>query len=434
MIKVDAKKLQKVELQYEAIAKEILSKRSMTQNDKALSLLNDRRAVEHGKIDIQTEFFKELKQKTMSKFELEHRDAEALKGASKKEKGKDDIIKSAKKQGISSVENVEKTVDAKVKKATDDKDSPVTGQGDDSVEQEELKSEVLKAIYENALEEYYSLKLKVNNELIKHGQMNPSSKIYNDYLLYQNYLRKIDESYKVMNGRYIAIDDADIRKKETSYLRKDMQGEYKMQKDIGNVIDRIDKIQDEIEDLDEKIIELNEEFMSGAISSDKYAERLDGLEQELMTKNNELEILKPTQDEIEGWQAKSKEFEDAQTRIVGTQYDKKRVKSGLYTGDSKTRAIEKRTDAIDDQNVQEISNSEVETLESEKEVIDSTIEVVQRTGADNINDKFNADLQHDLKKVYTPEELAEKDISDLKDKSKELEKQINQEKHERRYR
>ena len=75
----------------------------------------------------------------------------------------------------------------------------------------ELRSEVIKAVYEETLKQYYrlvnDLQTGVNGQ-VKTGSILNGTKMDNKLLLYQNYLRKLDMWYRNLNhGMPIAYDE-----------------------------------------------------------------------------------------------------------------------------------------------------------------------------------------------------------------------------------
>lgn len=419
------------EINYQEIAKQILTDRTSKNSYRVAAILHDNYNQRFGKIETQNEFIESLKKSTYNKLQIQLMDAERLKQQDNKKQEKqikDKVIK----KGIGS-NDVEKTVEDQLNK-NDQNDNNIKDKKEVAKQHDEIKSETLKAVYEDALDKYYNLKLKVDSDLQKNGELNPDDKTYCEYIEYENYLRKIDVAYKNVNGKYIALDDKDIKKKEMTYLRKDMQAEYKTQEDVGNTIESIVLIQDQIEEINDKIISLADDYKHGRIEEEKYDKQVAELQTKLCEKNEKLENVKPLPEEIKKYEEKSKEYEDAKDKILGTSYNEFRQKNGLYKEDRQTQGMNeknentKQTDnEIMEEKTQETIDSQKESIEVQKEVLQN--QVKQKQGdlsnlnkvepPDKVIDTYVEILkerQNDAKQAKKLNELSE----DLQDQEKEL--------------
>ena len=426
MIKMNNQKLmQQYEIDYQQVAKEILDSRSKKNSDIAAEALKNRSNGLESKIKIntQSEFLQSLKGSTYNKLQMQILDAEKM-----QDKDKKDITKNVEKQGKSLGNQAGKSIDKTVEnslKAKNAKLGNIMDKKQIKQESESLKSDILKSIYEDSMERYYHMKLDVQKQLANKGKLVASDKVYGEYLEYQNYLRKIDLVYKKQNGRYIALDDPEIKKKEQTMLRYSMQGEYKTQEDVGNAITSYKAIQDSIEDINANIAKLAKDYDNDKISQPQYEKKLDEYQSHLISKEDELEKVRPSEKEIEEYNQKMEKQQDAEDRVLGGSYNKYVAKKGIRDINSKAIDIgrEKSENTYYDERI--------ESLESREKALNSQIKAEEDRdeSQDNIDESKNvrkkSDFDEMLKENVEPkEDVAEKDAENLK-KLKQESKQVS---------
>ncbi|MCX8074582.1 MAG: hypothetical protein N2749_03245 [Clostridia bacterium] len=415
------------ETTYNTAINEILDQIKVTASDKAILAGKDNLAGKFVKSDMQKAFFDNLKANTLDKSQLAVIDATRLEQEkilkyNSTNKFKQELTKNI---GIDS-----KKVDDKVKSNVD-KNNKENKKLANNSNIEDTYSIVLKALYEEMLDEYYNLKQEVDRELARDNELNPHNGIYRKYLLYQNFLRKVDSEYKNRNGRYVAIDDESIKEKEKKYLRLDLQGEYKLQKDLGNSINRITDIQNEIDQISELIVELSNDFQKGILKAGEYNTKLENLKEKLYRKNIELDRLEPTKEEIKNWQEAKKEQQDDENRVVGTYYRDQKEKQGLL--DSKILDGERKLESKSNNNIDNIYDNNIENLEAQKAIIEEEIENIAKQISDNKEKRKNSrgSALADLDNVYTDEEILEQDIHRLRKQLDNIDIQISEERQKK---
>lgn len=420
------KVIQNYEINYQEIAKKILEDRSSNNSYRATALLREagvaRNFDNKFKIQAQDEFIKSLKKATYTKLQLMIMDYERLND--KKAKDSTDIKKDVRQQlskGSSKSGNVESVVKSVEKK--DGSENELINKKDQKLQDGQLKSETLKAMYDLMLEKYYNLRLEVNRELNEHGKLNPRDRIYSEYLEYENYLRKIDVTYKKQNGRYIALDDDGIKQKEQKYLRKDMQAEYKTQDDVANSVMSIKKIQDEIQDINGQIVKQYQKLESGQITKQIYYMNIDTLQQQLMDKTDELGKTEPSQDELNKYFEKSTDYDNKKDRILGQTYNEFK-QNKVIDSDGKLYSIDLKSDVKESSSLDTSHDEAGQTVDTTNKAIES-VQKAQEVG-DAADDKKDIRRKGniDLPVVDTPEKQEEQ-LEELRKQSEKVEKEID---------
>lgn len=420
VVKTNNQKLmQKYEIAYQQIAKEILDQRNKENSDIATNALKNRSNGLENKIKINTqdEFIQALKSSTYGKLQMQILDAEKM-----QQQDKSNITKSLEKQGKSlgdyTGKNIDKTVENSVK-AKNVKLGNTMSNKQMQKETESLKSDILKSIYEDTMEKYYHIKIDVQKQLTREGRLVATDKVYTEYLEYQNYLRKIDLIYKKQNGCYIALDDPEIKKKEQTMLRFSMQGEYKTQEDVGNAITTYKNIQDSIEDINTNIAKLAKNYDNGQISQIAYEQKLNDYQNQLISKEDELEKVKPSEREIELYNHEAEKQQNAQDRVLGTSYNNYVAQKGIYNIQSKA------IDSGRKKSENTYYDERIESLESRKKALNSEIKAQVDNNSSKVSNtrdhnEFNKMLKED---VEPREQIAENDakkIEELKQESRKV--------------
>lgn len=254
----------------------------------------------------------------------------------------------------------------------------------------------LKHIYERMLEEYYIYKQKVLRHS-KKSDFEISDKSYNDYLLYEMYLNKIDNRFKSLTGKYISEEDSKIKETEDKYLRKDIQSEYKLQSEIGNTVASIEEIQEDIILIYDEMIKSNEEYELGKMSISEYDVRLKYLKSKLLDKNLELEELEPGRDELEVYLAKKEEYELVKDSKIGTSKESRSYR--IFDGKTKKEN-------------EKVLDEKENTMDS----IDKSTEELKYTERDleeNLREDNKSMFKEELGFVKSSTEVTKKDIEKL---------------------
>lgn len=425
MLKLDNQDLIKdYEIEYQEVAKQILAQRVTKNSDIATEILKSRSKGigDNLKVNTQAEFIQALKGYTFNKLQLQMLDAERLEN----EKQKETEAQKIEKKGITS-QNIDKQVDKALDKGKAKKnslESKIVNKKDLKKQRSEFKSEILKLIYDDSMERYYHLKLDVQKHLAQKGKLVASDRVYTEYLEYQNYLRKIDMAYKIQNGRYIALDDQNIQKKEKQKLEKTMQGEYKTQEDVANSIASYKKVQDDIENLNEDIVKCAKDYSAGRIGRDDYDQKLDSLQQKIVQKNQDLEKIKPTNKELEQYMVNSEQQENAQDRVLGTSYQNYMSKKQIDSRSNKTKSLDKS------QNV--YYKEKIESLESEKEAVDTQIKSEEKISQKQVGagSSFEKTLKDNVKPKDEIEQSDLQSLEKLKQRSALIDKDLAKAKQE----
>ncbi len=346
--------------EYENVMEELKGRgesSSKPSYEQASEVLLDRYARNSNKfkVDVQEEFFNSLKQNTYSKMEVMKKDIEEKK-RKQKQKTENEIKRKVASGNSKNLSDPEKMADDMLKKKE--------GLSDEDYNNE--REEILKMIYAAMIEEYYNLKLEVDKSLAKNNEVWTSNEeLENKYLLYQNYIKKIDSKYYSLTGKYISQDDKEVSKKESNFLRYEMRGEYKIEKNRGNSIAKYDKVQNRIEAINEEIIQLSNKYSNGSISANEYDSKIDNLQRELIKENIYLEHMEPTIEELFTMQQRKQEYDNVEQKKLGVYTDKKEKS---LMGDDKNIADKKQ-----EQNTEQMVDVQTEQVDSQKDVIDNFI-------------------------------------------------------------
>jgi len=225
---------------------------------------------------------------------------------------------------IKSGANVEKIVKDIEKEDEDSKINKEASKTDEKLSSREI---ALKYMYSEALEEYYKLKNDLTKKQIKENDISLDDKNYTKLLMYENYLRKCDMLFKNTNGQFISNQDEEIFKKENKYAYDDAISERKIINEHDERVTEIDRLNEQIKIVADKIIFLNEAQETGRAVD--YEEQLKLLENDYANLNGRLHALTPNIIELYRQEEKKEEQEKITTRVVGTLYEDKKNKSVL---------------------------------------------------------------------------------------------------------
>ena len=201
-----------------------------------------------------------------------------------------------------------------------------------------IRSEVLKAVYEEALREYYDLvsDLQVGfNGEVSRGSSDNGYKMNTKLIMYQNYLRRLDMWYgSVNNGAHIAYDERIanyINMQENKKITNDLIVNEKRQAKI----DAIDELNNKLDSIAKKMSEIS------SIDDDlgKNTEELRRLMKEYSELKYALANIKPSIGILYAEDKEAEKNEDFKRRLGILTY-KKRTDKKIF--DSKNKSKSKR--------------------------------------------------------------------------------------------
>lgn len=186
------------------------------------------------------------------------------------------------------------------------------------------REQLLKYMYESALDEYYTLKDKLYKYQVYDNDISLDDKNYIKLLRYENYLRKCDVMFKSTTGKYISNEDAQISEKENKYAYEASKSEKQIMKQHQNSLNEVDRLNDEIESKADEIIALNEQMQTGNVPD--YEQRVESLEKDYIALNMKMSLLTPNILELKRQEDEKEIQDETTTRIVGTVYEAKKDK------------------------------------------------------------------------------------------------------------
>jgi len=269
------------------------------------------------------------------------------------------------RQQIKSGADVDKIVDD-----VDEEKDEDTSKDNDTLT---TREETLKYMYSVALEEYYTLRESLYKHQIQDGNIAVDDRNYLKLLQCENYIRKCDTLFKASNGSYIANQDEDISKKENKYAYDAAKSEMKVTDQHEDSINQIDRLNIEIENKANEIMEINEAAKNGTVPN--YEMQIELLEKEYIALNAKMHMLKPDLLELHRQEYQKEEQETVTTRVVGIMYEKRKDKlvmdSDVVSLDKKTetkhesldKAAEIQKDELQSTNVS-LANSYIDAAET----------------------------------------------------------------------
>lgn len=240
-----------------------------------------------------------------------------------------------------------------------EKDNNEISKSDERLSSREV---ALKYMYSEALEEYYKLKDDLTKKQIKEDDISLDDKNYTKLLMYENYLRKCDILFKNTNGQFISNQDDGISKKENKYAYDDAKSEKKIINEHDERVTEVDRLNEQIKNVADKIISLNESQKAGRTVD--YEEQLIGLENDYANLNGRLHALTPNILELYRQEEKKEEQDKITTRVVGTLYEDRKSKRVLDKDVVRLdRNVEEKEDSLED--VAEREKNELQTTNLE---------------------------------------------------------------------
>lgn len=249
-----------------------------------------------------------------------------------------------------SEQEVEQERKDELKAEVDSKKDPETilkeqteGKNIDEKTREELRREILQAIYLNTAKEYYrlvkDLQTGVNGQIYT-GAITNGKRMDDKVLAYQMYLRKIDNQHRaISHGRSVISENDDIKSLFNSEELEKEKSEKIINKKREGDIEEVEKLNERISYLSRRIVEKTKEL---EYSDKKDSEELEALKKEYLDANAQLANLKPNDQVLYKEQKEKEKYDDYKDRTGFTYYEEKVIK--------KEKDVDARVKRADDKN------------------------------------------------------------------------------------
>ena len=217
------------------------------------------------------------------------------------------------------------------------------GKNIDEKTREELRREILQAIYLNTAKEYYrlvkNLQTGVNGQIYT-GAITNGKRMDDKVLAYQMYLRKIDNQHRaISHGRSVISENDDIKNLFNSEEFEKEKSEKIINKKREGDIEEVEKLNERISYLSRRIVEKTKEL---EYSDKKDSEELEALKKEYLDANAQLANLKPNDQVLYKEQKEKEKYDDYKDRTGFTYYEEKVIK--------KEKDVDARVKRADDKN------------------------------------------------------------------------------------
>lgn len=249
-----------------------------------------------------------------------------------------------------SEQEVEQERKDELKAEVDSKKDPETilkeqteGKNIDEKTREELRREILQAIYLSTAKEYYrlvkDLQTGVNGQIYT-GDITNGKRMDDKVLAYQMYLRKIDNQHRaISHGRSVISENDDIKSLFNSEELEKEKSEKIINKKREGDIEEVEKLNERISYLSRRIVEKTKEL---EYSDKKDSEELEALKKEYLDANAQLANLKPNDQVLYKEQKEKEKYDDYKDRTGFTYYEEKVIK--------KEKDVDARVKRADDKN------------------------------------------------------------------------------------
>lgn len=217
------------------------------------------------------------------------------------------------------------------------------GRDIDEKTREELRREILQAIYLNTAKEYYrlvrDLQTGVNGQVYT-GAITNGKKMDDKVLAYQMYLRKIDNQHRaISHGRSVISENDDIKSLFNSEEFEKEKSEKVINKKREGDIEEVEKLNERISYLSRRIVEKTKEL---EYSDKKDSKELEALKKEYLDANAELANLRPNDQVLYEEQKEKEKYDEYKDRTGFTYYEEKVIK--------KEKDVDARVKRADDKN------------------------------------------------------------------------------------
>lgn len=245
------------------------------------------------KADIQAELKAYLEPTIMEKLRayVDGKDIQEIKKNEQKE-----IERTISSSGIS----VDNKTKEEVQKEVDEKNKDEIKQGE-KIQEENLRALVLKTIYKSVLEDYYRLKQNIQesgwDSQIATGSLSTTDKIGTELVLYEKYLKDIDERYKNVTGIDIIRDDDEIKKFEEELVIHDEKNETAILNKNDDNMSQIIDVYERRNSLATEIANLSSK--ANIMDTEKFNQQMDILQNEYTKLSAKLYNLTPNPLDVE---------------------------------------------------------------------------------------------------------------------------------------
>lgn len=355
--------------------------------------------------DLQKELLKTKEQKRSEKT----RDESKLKV--------DEKIKELKKEGLEIDNEEEESIIDDINK------------GEIELTDEDIEKAVIKAAYSKVYGEYSNYRQNLyygQNGQVRNGDLDVGYKQGTKVVLYENYLRKLDLSYRAKYGVFIAQDHEDIAKKENEHSYRSAKAEKSINYKADQSLDKIAILNDEIEAIIEEMSNLSDR--AELANSGAFKEEMDSLQSDYIDKTSELTELRPSALELHEQVENYDEQELFREKVMGKNYDKKHDRAVINSKTlNKDRGNDKFKDELAKQTHEEVHGNIDYSLDEAEQLLETADELI--TG-NPTRDKITkaTELTESARAIVgiTGEIKFDEQKSNLTEQDKEISKDDNQ--------
>lgn len=261
-------------------------------------------------VDLQAELRAYLEPTTMERVRssLEGEDIDKIKENEQKEYEKE--ISSLSKDGLGMDNETKKEVEKELKEKNNNENEELT--------EENLRATVLKAMYKTNMEKYYNYKLNMQEG--RKGQIERKDIGYGDkqiteILLYERYLKRINEKYISVTGSYVIREDKEIKEFEEKLAVRSAKNEEYVLKENDKDIKDVNELYEKRSSIATDIAYLSSRAQN--MPPEKFKEEMDALQKDYMEVSMEIHELKPNPFELEQRVEEKNELEEGRKRQVG---------------------------------------------------------------------------------------------------------------------
>lgn len=301
---------------------------------------------------------------------------------------------------ISSVEEEGISVDTETKEEIE-KNIEEKEQGKENQEVN-LRAEVLKAMYKSVLEEYYKLKLDLQegyNGQLSTGDISVGDKQGTKLVLYEKYLRNIDQRFKGISKSYIVTDDPDIKKYEQRLEKRALHNEKNVLEKADDNIQVIQKYYDERAEIATQIAWLSEN--ASITSPEKFKTQMDELQKRYLQATAKLYAISPNPIELQ----KSIEERGEDEKYRAKQLGAKELAHDRRLGTAaKDISNDKRLEEVVTDSKEQAYESTIENYSAANSVYESYMEAEERGQYDKAEELLQsleeiAGIEHEEKEI-----------------------------------
>lgn len=260
--------------------------------------------------DIQKQLRAYLEPTTMEKVRssIEGEDIKEIK--EKEQKEIETTISSVSKDGIGMDSNTKKEVEQELEEKKKKEPQEIT--------EENLRATVLKAMYKTTLEKYYNLKLNLQEGRkgqIETGDISVGEKQGTELLLYEKYLKSIDERYRGISKKSVIRDDEDIKEYEEELAVRSAKNEEYVLNRNENDIKEVYRLYEKRNSLATDIAYLGTKAAN--MSPEKFKKEMDAYQKEYIEISSKLHNINPNPFELQKSIDEKNDLERARNTMSG---------------------------------------------------------------------------------------------------------------------